>query len=154
MSNKPNPVAFTAAMLMQRALLLPMQDSVSPSHHSAAVYCASLASTLHRLAPACQRQAVAMCNGEWRDGGRDAIYRTWVEGRERREALQAIEDSVEAYGKRLDKRLAKINEALAPLGIKAVRGGDPRGCVLRLVSLNDSHPLPSNGWSAGEWCIA
>lgn len=54
MSNKPAPVALTAAALMQRLLALDEAQKwkgVTATHHSAAHLCASLASQLHRLRP-------------------------------------------------------------------------------------------------------
>jgi hypothetical protein len=155
MSAKPNPVALTAAMLMNREWNNAAIDKLMPlgPMDGNIRHLSSLASQLHRLSPACQRHAVAMCNGEWRVGDRDSICRVWLEGKERCDALRNIEDSIEKYGTRLDKRLAKLNDSLAPLAIQACRHGDPRGCVLRLVSTDATRPLPSNGGTAGEWCL-
>lgn len=106
---------------------------------------AALASDLHRLAPACKRHAEAECNGEWRDGQRDAICAAFKD--RQGERLEELIADIVAYGNRLDKRIAKLNEKLAPLAVQAVRTGDPRGWTLRLHSTDKSRPVPRNGWA-------
>lgn len=155
MSNKPNPVALTAAMLACRMChagsrnkygdwQLDGTDATAP---------ASLASDLHRIASACQRLAVAECNGDfnWSDDCQEFPYDV---------GDGSIGDRYEHPGsgrywaglyKRINKRMDALNAMLAPLAIKAKNGGDPRGCVLRLVSTDPSRPLPGYG---GEWPIA
>ena len=134
MSAKPIPAAETAAMLALR--IVPSADAPA-----SIAYVAILASELHRLAPAIKRHAEAACNGEWRDG-----QRRMAEGSLR--ALAALDVSIEQYGKRMDRRIARINERLAPLGLIAAIGHDPRGSAISLTSTNDVR-VPSNGWSGG-----
>lgn len=67
MSNRPNPVALTAAMLMDKALSKALAQH-STIYNSQGVgplpyACANLASAIHRLAPACKRLAVSEANG-------------------------------------------------------------------------------------------
>lgn len=154
MSNRPNPVALTAAMLMRRAWSLTTPDGPARdpfTEHD----CASLASDLRRLAPACVRLAVAQCNGEWRDGQRLALMK-YAHGCAAGmvNPLDELDAEIEAYAVRLDKRIAKMNAKLAPLALEASNAGDPRGCVLKLTSTDKSRPLPRNGWDDASWGIA
>lgn len=155
MSNKPNPVALTAAMLAMRAssiadeiaTIATLRGEKAPSLLIGGGFrgCASLASDLHRLAPACRKLAEAECNGEWRDGQRNRLM---FDGA----AIAALDASIAKCDARLDKRIARLNEALAPFALRAARNGDPRGAVLRLYSTDDARPLPSNGFGDG-WVI-
>lgn len=166
MSTKPNPVALTAAMLALRYVLKSKEQmtwrGIEPISRNMAV----LASDLHRLAKGCQRHAVAVCNGEWRDGQRDYFRRAmrYDDGESReehrrhanqaREGLEELDRSIEAYGVRLDRRIAKLNAQLALLGLRADRHGNPRGIVLRLTATDGSAPVPRNGMSDDSWGIA
>lgn len=152
MSSKPNPVALTACMLMNR--FWAASPKLQPRSHWEAI--AAISSDLHRLAPACKRQGVAECNGEERDGQREAIERTHIPDLRRvyrDTAIRVMEARIEANGKRLDKRVAKLSERLAPLGLKACDGGDPRGSCLWLESTDPSRPVPRNGWDDERWHI-
>lgn len=141
MPTKPNPVALTACMLLDRLITGNRDRQRLASLHSIA----DLASQLHRLAPACKRLAEAECNGEWWDGQRDSC---------RPCQFKSLDDSIRKYAARLDKRVAKLNAALAPFAVSACRTGDPRGWTLRLRSTDLARPLPSNGWwSDAEWGI-
>lgn len=142
MSTKPNPVAHTACMLTMRNIDAGGKYSQSGDGIKLAV----LASALHRLAPACKRQAEAECNGEFFDGQRERMK--W-KGND----VKALEVEISRYGDRLDRRIAKINETLKPLAIEAYRTGDPRGWTLRLKSTDPNRPLPHNGWDDECWGI-
>lgn len=148
MSNRPYPVASTAVMLALRSYRL--AQYLGTDDGSAL---ATLASRLHRLAPACQRQAVAECNGEQWYGQRDSI-RKWGDRGTLDSALQDLDAAIEKGRERMRKRIAKLNRDLAPLAIEAVTDGDPRGVVLSIESTDPAHPLPSNGGTGGGWRIA
>jgi hypothetical protein len=51
---------------------------------------------------------------------------------------------------KIHKLSQKVNDLLAPYGIQAKHGGDPRGCVLQLI-------LPrtrvTNGWGGEGYCV-
>ncbi len=154
MSHKPNPVALTAAMLVHRSATWtnPAGCVIGLTAHDAAC----LASELHRLAPAIQRHAVAMCNGEWRDGQRQDIHRWRQENAYVRPvdadrlALQELDKSIEDYGTRLDTKIAKINAKLAPLALQCSRHGDPRGRVFKITSTDPARPVGYDN----EWPVA
>jgi hypothetical protein len=151
MSTKPTPVALTAAMLMQRAPSNPTVDMVFST--------ARLASDLHRLSKGCQRHAIALCNGEWRDGQRmraqerDERHACTGDPRNGGHDVEHLDREIEAYGNRLDRRIAKLNAQLATLGLRADRYGDTRGIVLRLTA-TDGSAIPRNGMSDDSWGIA
>jgi hypothetical protein len=151
MSKKPHPVAETAAMLMDRLWFIATQEPLKASYITL-IGVASLASDLHRLAPACQRQAEAECNGEQWNGQRAEAYRKDCGARLPGQHTAEVDAAIEAGGIRLDKRLSRLNESLAPFALKATRSGDPRGCCLRLESTDPSRPVPRNGFS-DDWCI-
>lgn len=162
MSSKPNPVARTAALLSARLLHelgdWDNDDGESETHFTVTAVTteqvADVASKLHRLAPAFTRQAVAECNGEQRDGQRDAIYKLYRNQPElERSALAAIEPAIEKEAERLERKLEKLNALLLPFQVVARTGGDPRGCVFWLEALPDTPPLPTNGWNDGCWNI-
>ncbi len=145
MSNRPNPVALTAAMLARRPIAGPTAAGLTTE-----LGIACLASELHRLAP-----AVAMCNGEWEDSQRSKLY-AYREGSNRSdqiygaERLKALEKSIKDYGTRLDKKIAKLNAKLAPLALQCSRHGDPRGCVFKLTSTDPARPVGYDN----EWPVA
>lgn len=155
MSNKPNPVALTAAMLMERACCPVTVDTGIGSwdehtHNISIQGIAALASDLHRLAPAVARIAVGCCNhGYWGNAQSlvlgDEMSAGYVPDAQ---TLQCV-----AYIKRIDKKLAKLNARLEPLALVAKDGGDPRGWTLRLHSTDKSRPVPRNGWDSGAWGI-
>lgn len=145
MSNKPNPVAMTASLICERYHYLREFGDKGPRGWSyGALESATLASIVHRIAPACQRHAIAQCNGEWRDGQRDYFYKMEREGDKAgcRKGLDALAQSIEDYGQRLEKRIAKINARLAPFKLEVWAGGDPRGCVCRLQTTDSKHTFP------------
>lgn len=136
MSNRPQPCALTAAILMAACGSNGSCEGAE-SHHplpnmADAFSCANLASAIHRLAPACKRLAEAECNGEWRDGQRarvsdlDAHFSKGTH-------LADLDKSITDYASRLDKRIAKLNAQLAPFGYQLVRSGDPRGATLSMA---------------------
>lgn len=141
MSRTPHPVAATSALLMQRAFLLSVHayTNANPSN------IASLASDLHRLAKATHRQAEAECNGEFYRG-----QRAYVDCRGNSAEL---DKTIAKAGTSLDRRIAKLNKAMAFLSIQAHRTGDPRGFTLRLRSTDPANPLPRNGMEQGEWGV-
>lgn len=154
MSTKPHPVALTSAMLTAR------YADYTANAEDRVFQLASLASTLHRLAKGCQRQAVAECNGEFWGGQREAAYRYDVACKADRargvvynRTTQGLDDAIAQAGQRLDKRIAKLNALLAPLALEARRYGDPRGSVLRLCSTDKSKPVPCNCGDGESWAI-
>ena len=128
MSTKPNPVALTSAMLAQRNYSIAVSAG-AVSKKLGLQEIAALASNLHRLGPACTRQALAECNGEWREGQRDRLT-----GPACAASLEYLDNSIRIAGERLDRRLERLCARLAPLSLLAVYHGDPRGCVLTLES--------------------
>lgn len=132
--NTPSPLALTACMLMEA------QEDWSQQNQKPIITVANLASAIHRLAPACRKLAVAQCNGEWRDGQRQLLMRAWKPEGEHdatyhahAAALDRLDDSIEVYATRLDRRIAKLNTELAPFGYQLIRSGDPRGACLRMA---------------------
>ena len=79
-----------------------------------------------RLAKACHRQAEAECSGEFYSGQRAYVDR-WGRSAE-------LDARISYAGTLLDRRIAKLNTALALMSIEAHRTGDPRGFTLRLRS--------------------
>ena len=144
MSNRPNPVALTSAMLMHATIGKP--SNRFPEHSTAPFHVANLASSIHRLAPACKRLALAECTGEWRKGQRDSLCdREAYKGnafvrQAEAERIAALEKSIVDYATRLDRRIAKLNAQLAPFGYQLIRQGDPRGATLVMAEtpVNDS----------------
>ncbi len=118
MSNKPNPVASTAAMLMWRAVCITdthPAESASPAqdiHHAAA-----LASDLHRLAPACLKLAKGLDDG-----------------------TLPLGDS------RITRRIVRLNNRLAPLQLIARFDRNPRNVVLYLVATDERWSIPDDVW--------
>ncbi len=168
MSTKPNPVASTAVMLAVRLFVyVGDYDNDDGEEQAHFVYeagtpkgmtpdaVAALASDLHRLAPAVQRHAVAMCNGEWRTDQRRDLE-TWDRNTMggRTDRVDELDADIEAYGVKLDRRIAKLNAKLAPLALQAHRSGDPRGTVLRLKSTDADRPVPCNCGDGESWAIA
>ncbi len=142
MSNKPNPVALTAAMLMNRKRDL--FGGIDGHHRVEEI--AGIASDLHRLAPACERIAVGQCNhGYWCDA------QSIVNEVEMSEGYKPDAQTLYCVGviRRMDKKLAKLNERLAPLALVAKNGGDPRGWSLWLETTDKARPV--NGRASGSW---
>ena len=137
MSTRPAPVAITSAMLMDATKGKP--SNRFPEYSTAPYRVAQLASAIHRLAPACKRLAEAECNGEWRDGQRNAIHNRRAAGTKichgdaDQVAHRALDKSISDYALRLDTRVAKLNSQLAPFGYQLVRQGDPRGATLMMA---------------------
>lgn len=155
MSHKPNPVALTAAMLMRRHCgQYPLYDPPF-DHHIQTV--ADVASKLHRMAPAFTRYAVALCNGEQYEGQRDKAYeaskRSMYPVANEKAIIAEMEAAIGKEGQRLERKLAKVNEFLAPFSVQACDGDDPRGCTLWLEASPNTQPLPDNGYHDGRWSI-
>lgn len=147
MSNKPNPVALTAAMLMDRWHCQPVSKHTLPAHlrnpePRAPIIneVASLASDLHRLAPAFARQGVAECNGEWRDGQREAIMRAKAPQKDIDTVLDKLDASIVAKREQLTRKLIKLNARLAPFAILA-DGHAGGGIYLGIESTDATRPL-------------
>lgn len=134
MSNKPNPVAETAALLMD----LEHMESFDKCRKTLSAYAiASLASRLHRIAPAAQWVSEAAC------GLDDPHAEDYCHG------VSLLEDADtfhtdparlnpwERYAfkraKRTHDALSKLATELEPLGIRLTWGGDPRGASLTLI---------------------
>lgn len=157
MSRAPHPIALTSAMLALRHAIMnrdaPNYDpSFNGIEYERGLIAARIASDLHRIAKACHKLAEAECNGEWREGQRDARFM----GRDdaRRQAFQReLDASIAKYASRLDRRISKLNESLAPFALACERRGDPRGFTLVIVSLDPSRPVPSNGCESGVWGV-
>lgn len=133
MSNSPAPLALTAVMLAMRLPHFDLRSAAMNESHVAA-----LASDLHRLAPAYQRHAISVCNGELQTGQRD-----WA-NRQPREVFTKwsleMNESIAAYGRKLDKKLDRLNQRLAPfaLRIDPSHGG---GLYLGLESTDMNRPV-------------
>ena len=147
MSNKAAPLTITACMLLERSYH-EFDTGIGPMSDPQSVHtCAALASDLHRLAPAAQRLAIAECNGEWREGQRDAMYRHMrslpkeAQNQYCHDWQVTFEAECEAQGSKLDKRLEKLNRRLAPFALQVTTPGDPRGHVLALESTDKARPV-------------
>jgi hypothetical protein len=143
MSKKPHPIACTAIILSER-------NDARRTDRLSLFDVANLASQLHRLAPACKRQAVALSNGElWngqrREAGKDATR------------LAEIYQALEARGARLASRIRSLNRELAGLCVKACTSAkgesDPRGPGLWLEPTRVGVVLPRNGFHDDRWVI-
>ncbi len=126
MSNKPNPVALLAAILMERDDHKRQQDRLP------AYMVASLASDLCRLAPAIEHQGVAECNGEWGNGQRVHFMSM--------NQTAILDATITAKRAQLDRRITKLNERLAPFSLitSGYAGG---GLCLGISSTDASRPL-------------
>lgn len=150
MSKKPNPVALTAAMIEHRRFVAGDPSPVAFDYLTFDCLSASLASDLHHLAPACARIALGCCNESfWCDAQSIVEGEDLSEGR----APDARTPWAVSYIQRIDRKLAKLNKRLEPLGLEARAGGDPRGWTLRLVSVDKSRPVPRNGFDLDAWGI-
>ena len=122
----PAPVAVTACRLMQS---IPAEKGP--------YQVADIASRLHRLAKGAQRASVMQCNGEIRDGQRNAIYRQ-INKLDQQAHIDDMEAAIVKYCDRVDKQIEKLSAELAPFGYTCARNGDPRGFALRVSHLNGS----------------